>query len=214
MIGPEEQTGGRAASDLPWPGVPEAPVVSADGSVGTDQLFRITVVSTGGTISKTYDQHSAAMRNEEPVAVRIIRSLRLNSTLVKFRNLLNRDSLRLSDADRRKIIRSVRVSASRNDAVVVLHGTDTMAETAEALLAKLPTPRVPIIFTGAMTPHVVEGSDGRQNVTESLFACRMLSPGVYIVFHGRALRCPGVEKDHATLTFRRRTALPPPEDRS
>jgi L-asparaginase len=186
--------------------VPEAPTISLDRSNEGDDTFSITVVSTGGTISKIYDEHSAAMRNDKPMSVRIIQSLRLNGTRVKYRNLLKKDSLEFTDADRESMIRSIQLSASRNDAVVVLHGTDTMAATAEALLAKVPQPRVPIVFTGAMTPYVIEGSDARQNVTEALFACRILEPGVYIVFHGRALRCPGVTKDRELMTFVRRTS--------
>ena len=65
----------------------------------------------------------------------------------------------------------------------------------------MPAPTVPIILTGAMAPFVVEGSDGLQNVTEALFACRLLAPGTYAVFHGRALAFPGVVKDRDSLTF-------------
>jgi L-asparaginase len=52
-----------------------------------------------------------------------------------------------------------------------------------------------------MVPFVVEGSDGLQKVTEALFACRLLAPGIYAVFHGRALAFPGVVKDRDSLTF-------------
>ncbi len=75
--------------------------------------------------------------------------------------------------------------------------------TGEALLVSMPAPPVPVILTGAIIPFVVQGSDGLQNVTEALFACRLLTPGVYAVFHGRALTFPGVVKDHETLTFAR-----------
>lgn len=180
---------------------PEAPVISQQPAVAGSPPFKITVVTTGGTISKTYDPHDAVMRNVEPVEARIIRSLRLAGTTVKLRAVMNKDSLEMTNADRATIVRAVKLSASRNDAVVVIHGTDTMTQTTDAVLAEIPQPRVPIIFTGAMVPHTVEGSDGQQNVTEALFACRLLPPGVYIAFHGRALRCPGIIKDREALTF-------------
>lgn len=181
--------------------VPEAPVVSLDSATAEADCFSITVLSTGGTISKTYDEQTAGLRNVGSMAVRIIQSLRLPGTKVKFRTVLDKDSLDITDADRAAMIRSISLSASRNDAVVVLHGTDTMTLTAEALLAELPAPKVPVVFTGAMTPYVIDGSDARQNVTEALLACRLLDPGVYVVVHGRALRCPGVRKDYDTMTF-------------
>lgn len=84
-------------TDRPANGVvPEAPVISSDKTTG----FSITVVSTGGTIAKTYDQHLATMRNDQPMAVRIIQSLRLNGIRVKYRDLLNKDSLQFTDEDR------------------------------------------------------------------------------------------------------------------
>ncbi len=183
--------------------LPEAPIVSEDRGSPATQLFRISVILTGGTISKTYDQRTAVMRNDEPVAKRIIQSLHLNDAKIKLVELLNKDSQDFTDEDRQAVVHRVRVASKRNNAVVVVHGTDTMAQTADLLVEELGALTVPVILTGAMTPAVIEGSDGRQNLTEALFACRLLDPGVYIVFHGQALRCPGVEKDYKAMTFRR-----------
>jgi hypothetical protein len=44
-------------------------------------------------------------------------------------------------------------------------------------------------------------SDGVQNLTEALFATGVLRPGVWCVFHGRALPFPGVVKDRSRGTF-------------
>jgi hypothetical protein len=38
-----------------------------------------------------------------------------------------------------------------------------------------------------MRPLGFEGSDGLQNLTESLLAMRLLAPGVCIIFHSQAL---------------------------
>ncbi|GAB5467784.1 MAG: hypothetical protein Kilf2KO_08140 [Rhodospirillales bacterium] len=183
--------------------VPEAPVISEDRLAVAGALFRVSVILTGGTISKTYDQRTAVLTNDEPVAKRLIQALHVNGAKIKLRELLNKDSLELTDEDRQTILRAVRLSSRRNDAVVVVHGTDTLGQTADLLVENLPDLEVPVILTGAMTPAVIEGSDGRQNLTEALFAGRLLSPGVYVVFHGQALRCPGVEKDYDAMTFRR-----------
>jgi L-asparaginase len=163
--------------------------------------FKIAVIMTGGTIAKTYDPRKALLRNVDPVIKRLIRSLRLEDTKVSFKELMRKDSLDLDHDDRGRIIEVVRSAMRRTNAVVIIHGTDTLSTTGEALLAAMPTPTVPIVLTGAMVPFVIEGSDGPQNVTEALFACRLLSPGIYVVFHGRALAFPGVVKDRDTLTF-------------
>jgi L-asparaginase len=165
------------------------------------ELLKIAVIMTGGTIAKTYDQRKAVLRNIDPVVKRLVRSLRLECAKLSFKELMEKDSLDLDSQDRARIVETVRSATRRNGAVVVIHGTDTLSDTGEALFAAMPTPAVPIMLTGAMIPFVVEGSDGLQNVTEALFACRLLPPGIYAVFHGRALSFPGVVKDRDTLTF-------------
>jgi len=39
----------------------------------------------------------------------------------------------------------------------------------------------------AMTPLGFEGSDGLQNLTESLLAVQLLAPGIHVVIHGPGL---------------------------
>ena len=48
---------------------------------------------------------------------------------------------------------------------------------------------------GATTTLGFEGSDGLQNLTESLLAARLLSPGVYVVFHGQVFPADRTMKD-------------------
>jgi L-asparaginase len=194
-------TAGTTKARRPTAGSARKGTRASAGRAGSADAFRIAVVMTGGTIAKTYDQWSAAMRNAETVVEHLVRSLRLPDTKVSFRDLMRKDSLDLDKDDRTRIVKTVMTAARRNHAVVVIHGTDTLAETGEVLLAAMPAPPVPIILTGAMVPFVVEGSDGLQNVTEALFACKVLAPGVYAVFHGRVLAFPGVVKDRDTLTF-------------
>lgn len=173
----------------------------APGTGVESRPFRIAVVMTGGTIAKTYDLRLAAMRNAETVVEHLVGSLRLVDTKITFNDLMRKDSLDLDAADRLLIVERVLDAAVANDAVIVIHGTDTLAETGEALFAAASNPRVPLVLTGAMVPSVVGGSDGLQNITEALFACRLLAPGVYAVFHGRALAFPGVVKDRVAMTL-------------
>jgi len=84
---------------------------------------------------------------------------------------------------------------------VISHGTDTMVETGLTLEKSFPDLKVPIILTGAMTPLGFEGSDGLQNLTESLFAARLLSQGVYVVMHGQVFPMGRVRKDKDKATF-------------
>ena len=85
------------------------------------------------------------------------------------------------------------------------HGTDTLVETGlvvEAALFRLHVAaRVPVVFTGAMTPFGIEGSDALQNLTEALLATRLVPPGVYLAFHGEVFPIAQVRKDRERSRF-------------
>ena len=90
---------------------------------------------------------------------------------------------------------------SERSAVIITHGTDTMVQTGRYLKQALTELKVPIVLTGAMTPLGFEGSDGLQNLTESLFAVRILGPGIYVVMHNQAFPIDHVRKERETSRF-------------
>lgn len=165
----------------------------------------IALITTGGTIEKVYDEATGVLSNQGSIVRRMLKRLRLEDRRVVPMELLSKDSLEMTDADRALVVEAVRRAAGGSapgaDGVVVLHGTDTLARTGEAILSGIPSPRVPIVLTGAMRPFEMTRSDALQNLTEAMFAAGVLPPGVYCVAHGRALRFPGVIKDRDRRTF-------------
>ena len=170
--------------------------------------MNITIVTTGGTISKTFNEADGSLRNDRPVIETILAGLRLPDLTVSYRHVLSKDSLELTDEDRRLIEETVRKVLPESDAVVIAHGTDTLSVTGEMLCRRIPELRVPVILTGAMRPYEFRDSDAQQNVTEALLACRLSPPGVYVAMHNRLLRFPGVVKDRTSLTFIQSTSQP------
>lgn len=173
-------------------------------------MRRITLISTGGTIEKTYDEHSGSLENRASVVQEMLGLLRLEDTVVNTLQLMQKDSLHLTDADRERIVGAVELIAgpadypSESEGVVILHGTDTLSVTGELLHARISRwLRVPVILTGAMRPFEMKRSDALQNLTEAIFAAGVLEAGVWAVAHGRALRFPGVKKDREVGTFRK-----------
>ena len=76
------------------------------------------------------------------------------------------------------------------DAVLVLHGTDTLAYSAAAMSFQLLGLPAPVLFTGSMLPAGVPDSDAWENVSGALAALgEGLAPGVQLYFHG-ALMAP------------------------
>jgi len=162
---------------------------------------RIAVLTTGGTIEKTYDETDGALSNVRSVLDELLRPLRLHETTLTLVPVMNKDSLDMTPADRDEILRRVREAVAGHDAVLVIHGTDTLSETGEHLESNLGALSVPVVLTGAMRPYEFRDSDALQNVTESLLAARLLPPGVFVVMHGRALRFPGPRKSRERRTF-------------
>ncbi|WP_339463874.1 asparaginase [Pseudomonas lurida] len=76
------------------------------------------------------------------------------------------------------------------DAVLILHGTDTLAYSAAAMSFQLLGLPAPVLFTGSMLPAGVPNSDAWENVSGALAALgEGLAPGVQLYFHG-ALMAP------------------------
>jgi L-asparaginase len=161
----------------------------------------IYVVTTGGTIEKAYSENSGSVANLNNKIGRYLQSLRLPDSNVRVVPLLNKDSLEMTDPDRELILTKVRELLNGNAPIVVTHGTDTMVQTGLFLKQSLPAISVPIVLTGAMAPLGFEGSDGLQNLTESLFAARLLAPGVYVVMHNQVFPVDGVRKDRSLGRF-------------
>lgn len=163
---------------------------------------KIVIVSTGGTIEKTYDEFEGSLGNRESeVKKRILSRLRLPYTELEVFSIIEKDSLHFTEYDRTVLVKTIETQLKKNHPVVVLHGTDTMNKSAERVHKDIPNPNQPIVFTGAMVPMGFEDSDARQNVTEALLAAQLIEPGVYISFHNRVFKVPGVKKNPQKRTF-------------
>jgi len=161
----------------------------------------VYVLTTGGTIEKVYSERNGSVENLNSKIDRYLRLLRLPDIEVNVVPLMNKDSLEMTNQDRVLILGMVRAILKENAPIVITHGTDTMVETGLYLQRALPELKSSIVLTGAMTPLGFEGSDGLQNLTESLMAVQLLPPGVHVVMHGRAYPVHRVRKDHTLNRF-------------
>ena len=164
-------------------------------------MQKVYVITTGGTIEKVYQEHTGQVGNIANKIDRYLRLLRLPDLRIKATQLMNKDSLEMTDLDRRRILQTVVEKLKRPAPIVITHGTDTMVEAGLFLKKHLKRLKVPIILTGAMTPLGFEGSDGLQNLTESLLAARLVKPGVYVVVHNEVFPIDHVRKDRKRARF-------------
>jgi L-asparaginase len=162
----------------------------------------ILIITTGGTIEKTYDEFDGSLENRgTSIKNRILSKLRLPYTNILVHPLLSKDSLYMDDQDRALICEAIKSDLSKNAPIVVLHGTDTMALSAIYCFERIKNLSVPVVFTGAMIPMGFDDSDATQNVTEALLAARLLAPGFYISFHNQIFKVPHVQKNKEKKTF-------------
>ncbi len=162
----------------------------------------IILITTGGTIEKTYDEFDGSLENRgTSIKNRIMHKLRLPSTNIYVYPLLSKDSLYMDDLDRELIYSTIKDQLNRKVPIVVLHGTDTMALSAKYCFDKISNLEVPVVFTGAMVPMGFEDTDATQNVTEALLAAKLLCPGFYISFHNQIFEVPNVRKNKEKRTF-------------
>lgn len=96
-----------------------------------------------------------------------------------------------------------RIEAWRGDAVIIVHGTDTMAYTGAALSAASANPRLPVILSGSMAP-LNTGGDAEANLSLALESALTAPPGVWLAFAGHLLPADGLVKQdsHAADAFR------------
>ncbi len=139
----------------------------------------IKIFTTGGTIDKTYFDKKSDYQVGEPQAGGVLE--RANVVLdYKVESILKKDSLDLSDADRKKIRTAVESDPAKR--IIITHGTDTMIETG-MLLENIPEKT--IVLTGSMYPAHFRDSDAVFNIGCAVIAVQLLSPGVYIAMNGR-----------------------------
>lgn len=168
----------------------------------SNEKTRIVVLTTGGTIEKIYNETDGTLANQETIIKnRLLERLRLPYTELEVRSIMAKDSLYMDDGDRDIILSSLKRFEVYKNPIVVLHGTDTMAVTANFCFNNYPQISVPVIFTGAMKPLEITDSDAQQNVVEALYAAKLVSSGYYISFHNRLFQVPYVTKNKNKGTF-------------
>ena len=161
----------------------------------------IALISTGGTIEKTYDELRGVLSNQVSVLDIMLATLELRGVEVHRFQLMNKDSLEMSPEDHTLIAETAGRLAGSHAGVVVVHGTDRLAVSGERVVELIPAPAAPIVFTGAMRPWELRSSDALQNLTEALIAVQLVRPGVYVAMHNQVLQFPGVIKDLERRTF-------------
>jgi len=157
----------------------------------------IKIFVTGGTFDKEYDELRGELffrKTHLPEMLKLGRC-RLK---VDIETLMMVDSLYMPDAERKIILDSCK--EVKEDKILIIHGTDTMVETARLLGNSIKDKTV--VLTGAMVPYKFGSSDGLFNLGSSLAFVQTLPHGVYISMNGKYFYWNNVVKDKQKGEFR------------
>lgn len=156
----------------------------------------IRIFVTGGTFDKEYNEIDGSLYFKDTHVQELLQLGRCKLK-VAARTLMMVDSLEMTDADRQTILENCRSAAE--DQIIITHGTDTMAETAQ-LLGKNIKDKT-IVLTGAMIPIKFGSSDGLFNMGAAVAFVQSLPKGVYIAMAGKCFRWNNVRKNRKLGEF-------------
>lgn len=141
--------------------------------------MKIKIYTTGGTIDKIYFDQKSEFQVGEPQILELLREANITFDF-DVESLMRKDSLDMSDADRELI--AGRIRQDPNERILLTHGTDTMVETARALLG---ITGKTIVLVGSMQPARLRYSDAIFNIGYAIATVQMMPPGIYVAMNGQ-----------------------------
>ena len=158
-------------------------------------MNEILILTTGGTIDKIYFDAKSTYEVGPP-NIRIVLSEMKLAIEYRIESLMRKDSLDLTDNDRKIIKRAVETTSESK--ILITHGTDTMIETARALASVCDKT---IVLTGALEPALFKTSDALFNIGCGLAAVQTAAPGIYIAMNGCVFNAMKVKKNREQNRF-------------
>ncbi|HEX2583917.1 MAG TPA: asparaginase domain-containing protein [Steroidobacteraceae bacterium] len=159
------------------------------------ETSQIAIVTTGGTIDKTYFDTLSTYQVGETTVEHMLKVARVTRPY-KIVEAFRKDSLELTDADRKELFDIV--SVLENKSIVITHGTDTMTETAKVLM---PIQSKTIVLVGALQPARFAESDAEFNLGMAFAIAQFAPSGIYITMNGNVFAGDKVKKDREAGSF-------------
>lgn len=152
--------------------------------------MKVKILTTGGTFDKIYDPLLGELVfNHSAVPCMLKRGGCLLDIQVE--NLFLIDSLEMQISHREAILKACK--GALESKIVMIHGTDTLTETA-LFLQKHHLDKT-IVITGSMIPYAFKNSDSLFNLGFALGVVQTLPHGVYVAFHGQYFKAQEVYKN-------------------
>jgi L-asparaginase len=156
----------------------------------------LRLIACGGTFDKRYDPQTGELVFLETQLPAIVERARL-TVPVTVEALMQIDSLDMRPEHRERVLAACLAAPERS--IVIVHGTDTMQDTAAELGPHLADRT--IVLTGAMVPYSIKTSDALFNLGFACAAARLAPAGVWIAMNGNLHRWDDVRKNREAGVF-------------
>ena len=151
--------------------------------------MNIAILTTGGTSDKIYFDANSEYSIGEPCISSILDEGNVTSEF-RIKSILKKDSLDINQKERELIKKSV--IECEEERIIIIHGTDTMVETAK-FLEEIKDKT--IVLTGSMQPARFKKTDAIFNSGFAFAAALSLENGIYIAMNGRIFNSSNVRKN-------------------
>lgn len=160
--------------------------------------MKITVLNTGGTFNKRYNPILGKLEvpNDNIALDKIVKSC--FNVDFEIKNIVSKDSLDFTDADRETILENI--LNSKSDKIIIIHGTDTVDLTSKFIEDKVGNKK--IVFTGAMVPMSIDEVEATMNFSQAIgFLNAPIENGIYLSMHGVVVEHSKLKKDRSVGQF-------------
>lgn len=157
----------------------------------------LLILSTGGTFEKVYRPDEGRLWFTESRLSHWAQQCRLPAN-TRTDVLMLVDSLDMTDLQRDQIADAVAQAPEHQ--VVIIHGTDTMVDTAHTVMKRQRADQV-VVFTGAMVPASQPESDALFNLGMAVATAQTMAPGTFVCMSGQIFPAKQVQKNKALGRF-------------
>ena len=164
----------------------------------------LVFLSCGGTIEKIYLPEAGRLGFDRSRVADWAERCRITAPW-RAETVMLIDSLEMVDHNRQQLAQ--KIAQTPESKIVVLHGTDTMAESARTTMLHRKEHQT-IVFTGAMIPASLGQSDALFNFGFACAAVQFLQAGTFIAMNGKVLPADRAHKNTAAGRFEERPEKP------
>lgn len=147
---------------------------------------KILIITTGGTLASTAGKEGLEPQLNSKDILSRIDGITAHFE-VQFLELFSMDSSNIQPEEWSILAETVYENHTKQDGIVIIHGTDTMAYTSSILSYMLVNIKVPIVLTGSQLSIANPLADAVENCRSAIHMAGSGVPGVFVAFNRKII---------------------------